>query len=75
VKIGKWPSNAFAADILDRFGSAAYMPGHDDVDCIHRPPPPPYCHGTGALWRVGTPVPPDFGRGTVDPLAALIPSD
>jgi len=45
------PSKVFAADILDRFRARAYMPGHDDVYCINRPPPP-YCHGTGALWRV-----------------------
>jgi hypothetical protein len=40
------------------------MPGHADAVFNHCAAPPPYCHGTGALWRVSIPVPPDFGRGT-----------
>jgi hypothetical protein len=38
--------------VLDRFGGAAYIAAYDDAFCTTSAPPPPYRHGTGALWRV-----------------------
>ena len=38
--------------VLDLAEGAAYIAGHDDVLASNRAPPPPYHHGTGALWYV-----------------------
>jgi hypothetical protein len=60
--------------VLDRQHFAAYIAAYDDLVCSIETPPPPYCHGMGALSRVGVPVPPDFGRGTpsTSPLLAFV---
>jgi hypothetical protein len=53
---------------IDRFRARAYMPGHVDGFRNNRTLPPPYRHGTGALWRVTIlPVPPDLAAAPCFP--------
>jgi hypothetical protein len=61
----------YPGSVLDPPGHPAYIAAYDDLVFSTEPPPPPYCHGTGALSRVVVPVPPDFGRGTSSTFSLL----